>query len=90
MKKAFLVVLFSLLFISIPFMASAAENNEEVDFILQKADRLLAIEVKSGKRQNNMGLSVFRNMYHPNHSLVVGGNAMPLEEFYRGNLEQLL
>ncbi len=66
------------------------ENNEEVDFVLQKSDRLLAIEVKSGKRQNNMGLSVFRNMYHPNHSLVVGGNAMPLEEFYRGNLEQLL
>ena len=31
------------------------ENNEEVDFVLRRADKVLAIEVKSGKRQSNSG-----------------------------------
>ena len=39
------------------------EDNEEVDFVLRRADKLLAIEVKSGKRQSNSGLSTFRQMY---------------------------
>ena len=66
------------------------ENNEEVDFILQRADKLIAIEVKSGRRQNNTGLSTFKNMYHPQYLLIIGGNAMPLEKFFSGNLENLL
>ena len=40
--------------------------------------------------QNNTGLSIFRNLYHPQYSLVVGGDAMPLEKFFTGNLANLL
>lgn len=66
------------------------ENNDEVDFVLRRADKLLAIEVKSGRRQNNTGLGTFMQHYHPQHSLVVGGNAMPLEDFFKGDIESLL
>lgn len=66
------------------------EVNEEVDFVLRRADKLLAIEVKSGKRQSNSGLSTFRQMYNPQHSLVVGGQALPLEDLFKGNIASLL
>ena len=66
------------------------ENNEEVDFIVRRGEKLLAIEVKSGHRQNNTGLGTFLQHYHPQHSLVVGGNAMPLEDLFQGDIETLL
>lgn len=66
------------------------EDNEEVDFVLRRADKLLAIEVKSGKRQSNSGLGTFRQMYNPQHSLVVGGQALPLEDLFKGNIASLL
>jgi hypothetical protein len=28
--------------------------------------------------------------FHPQHSLAVGGNAMPLEDFFNGDIESLL
>lgn len=66
------------------------ENNEEVDFVIAYGERLIAIEVKSGRRQQNTGLNTFRSKYHPQYSLVVGGKAMPLEQFFSGNLSRLL
>ncbi len=66
------------------------DGNDEVDFVIARGDSLVAIEVKSGRRQNNMGLSTFRNMFHPQYSLVVGGQSMPLEQFFNGNLANLL
>ena len=66
------------------------ESDEEVDFVVARGESLVAIEVKSGRRQHNTGLSTFRNMYHPQCSLVVGGEAMPLEQFFTGDLSNLL
>ena len=66
------------------------ENNEEVDFVITRGDRLVGIEVKSGRWQMNSGLATFRERFHPQYSLVVGGAVMPLEEFFKGDLESLL
>ena len=66
------------------------ENNEEVDFVIAHGKRMIAIEVKSGRRQQNTGLNTFRTKYHPQYSLVVGGKAMPLEQFFSGDLSSLL
>ncbi len=66
------------------------ENDEEVDFVIARGEHLVAIEVKSGRRQNNTGLGTFRNMYHPQYALVVGGQSMSLEQFFTGNLGNLL
>ena len=57
------------------------ENNMEVDFVIVRGQSVLAIEVKSGKIQMNSGLAIFRERFKPRHSLVVGGDSMPLESF---------
>ena len=66
------------------------DNDEEVDFVIVRGDKLIAIEVKSGWRQSNSGLGTFREKYHPKYTLVVGGEAMPLEQFLTGDIESLL
>ena len=66
------------------------ENNEEVDFVITRGDRTVALEVKSVHRQMNSGLVTFRERFHPQYSMVVGGSAMPLEEFFKGDLANLL
>ena len=68
------------------------ENNEEVDFVLTRGEKTLAIEVKSGRNMTNTGMSVFIQKFHPTHSLVVGTRpgAMPIEQLYTGDLSTLL
>ena len=66
------------------------DNNDEVDFVLSRGGQSVAIEVKSGRHQMNSGLPAFRERFHPRYSMVVGGNAMPLEEFFAGDLGSLL
>ena len=65
-------------------------DDDEVDFVLQHSKRLVAIEVKSGRRQNNQGLPVFAKQFHPDVELVVGGEALTLEQFFLLNIEQLI
>lgn len=65
-------------------------DRNEVDFVLQSSKKLVAIEVKSGRRQNNQGLPVFSEHFHPDVELVVGGEAFNIEQFLSLNLEHLL
>ncbi len=65
-------------------------NNEEVDFIVQYSQRLIAIEVKSGRRQSNSGLGAFSQLFHPEYALVVGGETITIEQFLSMDLEVLL
>ena len=64
-------------------------DGNEVDFILQSSKKLVAIEVKSGRRQNNQGLPMFSEQFHPDVELVVGGEAFSLEQFLMLNIERL-
>ena len=66
------------------------ENYDEVDFVVVRNGQTMAIEVKSGKRQTNTGLSVFKEKYNPQYSIVVGGEALPLEDFFNIKLSNLL
>lgn len=66
------------------------ENNDEVDFVLSRGGHCVAIEVKSGRRQMNNGLSEFRKRFNPRYSLVVGGDAMPLQDLFLGDISALL
>jgi predicted AAA+ superfamily ATPase len=65
-------------------------NGNEVDFILQSSKKLVAIEVKSGRRLNNQGLPLFSEQFHPDVELVVGGEAFSTEQFLSLDLEHLL
>ena len=57
------------------------ENSLEVDYVLQKGSRVVAIEVKSGKDSTNRGMSVFEQKFHPAALYTVGTDGVPLEEF---------
>ena len=48
------------------------DDNLEVDYILKKGNKIVAIEVKSNSDTTNKGLSVFREKYRPHTSLIVG------------------
>lgn len=54
----------------------------EVDFVLQRGGRILALEVKSGPpRRSPSGLEEFRRRFQPQKSLIVGEGGLPLNEF---------
>lgn len=57
------------------------ERNNEVDFIIEQGDKIIGIEVKSGRRATNMGMSVFADKFKAHKVIVVGTGGIPLEEF---------
>ena len=65
------------------------ENNNEVDFIVEQNKQCVAIEVKSGKRTTNNGISVFNNKFQPKLSFVVGSGGISVEDFLTLDLENL-
>lgn len=66
------------------------DKDNEVDFVIVNDGRVTAIEVKSGRRGMNSGLSAFENAYHPIKSFVVGTGGVSLEDFLMGDIETLL
>lgn len=65
------------------------ERNEEVDFVLEYNRQCIAIEVKSGRRTTNKGISVFKEKFNPIHTFIVGSGGIPLEEFLSSDLKYL-
>lgn len=65
------------------------EGNHEVDFVIEKNGKVIAIEVKSGRRGENRGISVFAQKFHPGQVLLVGTGGIGLEDFLRINPENL-
>lgn len=65
------------------------ERNDEVDFILEYNRQCIAIEVKSGRKTTNAGISVFKEKFRPLHTFIVGNGGIPLEEFLSSDLKYL-
>ena len=58
------------------------DGQHEVDFVLQRGPRLVAIEVKSGPRRGSLrGPEKFASLFQPRRSLLVGDGGVPLNEF---------
>ena len=58
------------------------DNSNEVDYVLRRAARVRAVEVKSGdSRPNDRAIKEFESRFRALRSLVVGENATPLNEF---------
>ena len=59
------------------------KGNNEVDFILLKGSDLVAIEVKSGKKQMTIpSLNLFAKKYETKRAMVVGQAGIKLQEFF--------
>lgn len=65
------------------------EGNNEVDFILEKGDKVIGLEVKSGASADNAGMGVFNDKFNPNKMLIVGTSGIPYEEFLKINPKEL-
>ncbi len=59
------------------------ENSQEVDFVIQKGSKVVALEVKSGKDSTNAGMARFDAQFHPTALYTIGTDGIPLEQFLR-------
>jgi predicted AAA+ superfamily ATPase len=67
------------------------EGDREVDFVVQKGARRLAIEVKSGRRRPApAGLAAFEAAFGPCRKLLVGPGGLELETFFTTDPVKLL
>lgn len=67
------------------------EKNSEVDFILQKGNRVLAVEVKSGSiARGYRGLKQFQKRCPEASIMVVGAGGVAVEDFLRARLRDYL
>ncbi|MGA8654883.1 MAG: ATP-binding protein [Chthoniobacterales bacterium] len=58
------------------------ERNQEVDFVLERGNTIIGIEVKSGRTRNAFsGMEAFRSLFNPLRTLLVGSGGIPLAEF---------
>lgn len=65
------------------------DKAHEVDYILTRRGRKVAIEVKSGRRTTNTGIERFAQQYHPHRTIVVGSGGISVEEFLTMDLTML-
>ena len=55
-----------------------------------EGEQVVALEVKSGRQGRVSGLAAFRKQYPNADAFIIGGNGIPLEEFFRANPQELL
>lgn len=64
------------------------ENNYEVDFVVRKGETFLTIRVKSSKKGERSGaIEAFSRLYGAHPHLIVGEDAIPVDEFLLTPLE---
>lgn len=66
------------------------EGNKEVDYVVARGADTWAIEVKSGASGKINGLQRFRTLYPKVKPLIVGGQGIPLEEFFGKDVKNWL
>src|SRR5580658_7591680 len=58
------------------------EISKEVDFVLRRGDKVLALEVKAGNRRTSLpGMVAFDKAFGPTKKMLVGTGGIPIEEF---------
>lgn len=61
------------------------ERNDEVDFILERRGKTIAIEIKSNNSENSKGLEVFKNKYNPDKLYLISNRGLSWQEFLKIN-----
>jgi len=63
------------------------DRNREVDFVVAKGDKIIAIEVKTTRRQVSLpGIEAFASKFKVHRKLLIGGQGIPLQEFLTNNV----
>ena len=56
-------------------------GNAEVDYVVERGGTVWGLEVKSGRPRPTSGLSGFHLAYRKAHTLIIGSDGIPLDEF---------
>lgn len=65
------------------------EGNHEVDFVLQKGKKTIALEVKSGLTQKAGGIDVFKRKFGPDKIYLIGNSGILWQDFLKMNPAEL-
>ena len=65
------------------------ERNDEVDFVLRKKGKVVAIEIKSNAEKRTEGLNKFNQLFEPHASFIVGDGGIPTSEFLEMDIRNL-
>lgn len=65
------------------------KGQQEVDFVLNAGNEVIALEVKSGIGNPAGGLAAFKKVYPESRSFILGANGIPLEEFFQSDPREL-
>lgn len=65
------------------------EGNDEVDYVVAYNNRVIALEVKSGKTGKLSGLGAFDKKFKPEKSLLIGETGIHWQEFLQMNVLDL-
>lgn len=66
------------------------ENSMEVDYVIERGSKFVALEVKSGRNSTNDGMGLFDSKFHPFALYTIGTGGIDMEEFLRMNPADLL
>lgn len=65
-------------------------GDDEVDFVVVKGEKVIALEVKSGTVSGRSGLEAFNRLYHPYKVILIGEHGIPWQEFLKMDLNEIL
>ena len=71
-------------------MGQIRKRSAKIDFALQSGTDVIALEIKSGRQGKVSGLQAFKDGYKKSRVMIIGGNGIPLEEFFTTPPEKLL
>ena len=61
------------------------ERNEEVDFVIERKEKVIGLEVKSGAAGSTSGITAFKNKFNPDKVLLIGNAGLPWQDFLKLN-----
>lgn len=64
-------------------------GNDEVDFVLERRGKVIALEVKSNKEKETTGMKEFQKQFNPNKILLIGKQGLSWQEFLSINPVEL-
>ena len=65
------------------------EGNDEVDFVLKKFNKVIGLEVKSGRNQSAKGVQAFEKKVSHDKVLLVGNSGIPWQDFLKSDVNAL-
>lgn len=65
------------------------ERSDEVDFIIERKGRVIALEIKNNTKVSTQGMSAFKASFRPDKILLIGKGGLPWEEFLEVNPVEL-